>query len=25
MLLLAALYGNRPPDRVGYPREELFL
>ena len=25
MLLLAALYGNRPPDRVGYPREEVFL
>jgi trk system potassium uptake protein len=25
MLLLAAIYGNRPPDRVGYPREELFL
>jgi Trk-type K+ transport system membrane component len=25
MLLLAALYGNRPPDRVGYPREDLFL
>jgi Trk-type K+ transport system membrane component len=25
MLLLAALYGNRPPNRVGYPREEVFL
>lgn len=25
MLLLAALYGNRPPDRIGYPREEVFL
>ena len=25
MLLLAALYGNRPPDRVGYPREDFFL
>ena len=25
MLLLAALYGNRPPSRVGYPREEVFL
>jgi Trk-type K+ transport system membrane component len=25
MLLLAAIYGSRPPDRVGYPREELFL
>ncbi len=25
MLLLAALYGNRPPSRVGYPREEIFL
>ena len=25
MLLLAALYGSRPPARVGYPREEVFL
>lgn len=25
MLLLSALYGSRPPDRVGYPREELFI
>jgi Trk-type K+ transport system membrane component len=25
MLLLASIYGSRPPDRVGYPREELFL
>ena len=25
MLLLAALYGNRAPARVGYPREEVFL
>ena len=25
MLLLAAFYGNRPPSRVGYPREEVFL
>jgi Trk-type K+ transport system membrane component len=25
LLLLAAIYGNRPPSRVGYPREEVFL
>jgi Trk-type K+ transport system membrane component len=25
MLLLAALYGNRPPSRVGYPQEEVFI
>jgi Trk-type K+ transport system membrane component len=25
LLLLAAVYGNRPPSRVGYPREEVFL
>ncbi|MFM7394567.1 MAG: potassium transporter TrkG [Cyanobium sp.] len=25
LLLLAALYGNRPQNRVGYPREEVYL
>jgi trk system potassium uptake protein TrkH len=25
MLLLAALYGSRPPGRVGYPREDVYL
>jgi trk system potassium uptake protein TrkH len=25
MLLLSALYGSRPPSRVGYPREEVFI
>ena len=25
MLLLAALYGSRPPGRIGFPREEVFL
>jgi Trk-type K+ transport system membrane component len=25
MLLLSALYGNRPADRVGYAEEEIFL
>jgi Trk-type K+ transport system membrane component len=25
LLLLSAIYGSRPPSRVGYPREELFI
>jgi Trk-type K+ transport system membrane component len=25
LLLLAALYGNRPQNRVGFPREEVYL
>ncbi|MFN6344398.1 MAG: TrkH family potassium uptake protein [Cyanobium sp.] len=25
LLLLAAVYGNRPQNRVGYPREEVYL
>ena len=25
LLLLSAIYGSRPPARVGYPREELFI
>jgi Trk-type K+ transport system membrane component len=25
LLLLSALYGNRPQNRVGYPREELYI
>ena len=25
LLVLSALYGSRPPSRVGYPREEVYL
>jgi Trk-type K+ transport system membrane component len=25
LLLLSAIFGSRPPSRVGYPREELFI
>jgi hypothetical protein len=25
LLLLSAIYGSRPQNRVGYPREELYL
>ena len=25
LLMLSAIYGNRPPSRVGYPREEGYL
>ena len=25
LLVLSAIYGNRPPSRVGYPREEVYL
>ncbi len=25
LLVLAAIYGSRPPSRVGYPREEVYL
>lgn len=25
LLMLSAIYGNRPPSRVGYPREEVYL
>ncbi|MFY8148365.1 MAG: potassium transporter TrkG, partial [Prochlorococcaceae cyanobacterium] len=25
LLLLSAVYGSRPQNRVGYPREELYL
>ncbi len=25
LLLLTALYGSRPPSRVGYPREEIYI
>ena len=25
LLVLSAIYGNRPPTRIGYPREEVYL
>jgi hypothetical protein len=25
LLLLSALYGHRPQQRVGYPREDLYV
>jgi Trk-type K+ transport system membrane component len=25
LLVLSAIYGNRPPSRIGYPREEVYL
>jgi len=25
LLVLSAMYGNRPPSRIGYPREEVYL